>query len=65
MPVFFLRAFNVGNISQKEGSKAIKKSVALTEEDIRIIKRLTDDGITITAQMIPSESNESILTFIK
>lgn len=61
----FLRTFNVGNISQREGSKAIKKSVALTEDDIRIIKRLTDEGITITAQMIPSESNESILTFIK
>ena len=55
----------VGNISQKEGSRAIKKSVALTDEDIQTVRRLTDNGVTITAQMIPSEPNEAILTFIK
>lgn len=60
-----LESFNVGNISQKEGSKAIKKSVALTDEDVATIKRLTDAGVKITAQMLPSESDESILNFIK
>ena len=60
-----LQSFNVGNISQKEGSRAIKKSVALTDEDIQTVRRLTDNGVTITAQMIPSEPNEVILTFIK
>ncbi|MDQ0177612.1 PTS system mannose/fructose/N-acetylgalactosamine-transporter subunit IIB [Bacillus chungangensis] len=60
-----LKSFNVGNMSQKEGSKAIKKSVSVTDDDITTIKRLIDQGIEITAQMIPSESNESILSFIK
>lgn len=60
-----LKSFNVGNMSQKEGSKAIKKSVSVTDDDITTIKRLIDEGIEITAQMIPSESNESILNFIK
>lgn len=60
-----LEAFNVGNISQKEGSKPIKKSVALTDEDCQTIRQLTEQGITITAQMIPSESDESISNFIK
>ena len=60
-----LQSFNVGNISQKEGSRAIKKSVALTDEDIQTVRRLTDNGVTITAQMIPSEPNEAIVTFIK
>lgn len=60
-----LKAFNVGNMSVKPGSKAIKKSVSLTDDDIATIKRLTDEGIKITAQMIPSESDNSILTFIK
>lgn len=60
-----IKEFNVGNISAKDNSKAIKKSVALTEKDIEVIKRLTDKGVNITAQMIPSESNESILTFLK
>jgi PTS system mannose-specific IIB component len=60
-----LRAFNVGNISQKENSKAIKKSVALTGDDVDIVKRLVGAGTKITAQMLPSESDESILNFIK
>ena len=60
-----LESFNVGNISQKEGSRPIKKSVALTEEDIQIVERLIQNGTNITAQMIPSESKESILNFIK
>ncbi|MGX7058966.1 PTS system mannose/fructose/N-acetylgalactosamine-transporter subunit IIB [Vagococcus humatus] len=60
-----LESFNVGNISQKEGSRPIKKSVALTEEDIQIIERLIQNGTSITAQMIPSESKESIVNFIK
>jgi PTS system mannose-specific IIB component len=60
-----LKAFNVGNISQKENSKPIKKSVALTEADIQIIRQLSDKGIAITAQMIPSESDETILNFLK
>ncbi|MGL4695345.1 PTS system mannose/fructose/N-acetylgalactosamine-transporter subunit IIB [Enterococcus larvae] len=60
-----LKAFNVGNISQKPDSKPIKKSVALTEEDQTIIRTLVESGTTITAQMVPSESDESILNFIK
>ncbi|WP_348920798.1 PTS system mannose/fructose/N-acetylgalactosamine-transporter subunit IIB [Enterococcus rotai] len=60
-----LKSFNVGNISQKEGSKPIKKSVAVTETDVQTIKRLDEKGIKITAQMIPSESDETILNFIK
>ncbi len=30
--------------SQKEGSRAIKKSVALTDENIETVRRLTDYG---------------------
>lgn len=60
-----LKSFNVGNISQKEGSQPIKKSVALTPDDRDIIHRLLDKGVEITAQMIPSESNQSIREYLK
>ena len=59
-----LQAFNVGNVSAKEGSKPIKKSVAVTQKEVDLLKRLTDQGIKITAQMIPSESGESIISFL-
>ena len=60
-----LNSFNVGNMSTKPGSKAIKKSVSITDDDISILNRLTNKGILITAQMIPSESSDPILSFIK
>ncbi|WP_390408912.1 PTS system mannose/fructose/N-acetylgalactosamine-transporter subunit IIB [Lacticaseibacillus jixiensis] len=60
-----ISTFNVGNISAKPGSKRIKQSVALTDDDIAVIHRLIKQGIKITAQMVPNESNASIETFIK
>ena len=60
-----LDAFNVGNISaQSSESKAIKKSVALTPNDIDLIKALIAKGIKITAQMVPTESGDSIEKFL-
>lgn len=60
-----INEFNIGNISGVEGSTAIKNSVSLTKNDINIIENLIEKGINITAQMIPSESAASILTYIK
>lgn len=57
--------FNVGNISSKPGSKAIKKSVSLTDQDIEDLKALIASGVHITAQMVPGESDASIETFLK
>ena len=59
-----ITSFNVGNLSEKPGSKKIKPSVALTADDIAIIRRLLKQGVTITAQMVPNESKTSIATFI-
>lgn len=55
---------NVGNISHRDGSKKIKKSVSLSEKDIEDINYLINKGIEVTAQMLPDESNESILKFL-
>ena len=44
-----ITSFNVGNLSEKPGSKKIKPSVALTADDIAMIRRLLKQGITITA----------------
>jgi PTS system mannose-specific IIB component len=60
-----IKAFNVGNISQKKNGRRIKNSVVLTNADVTLVKRLAEKGVIITAQMLPSESNESILNFIK
>ena len=60
-----LKEFNVGNISSKDGSQQIKKSVNVTPKDIEIIKDLINKGIKITAQMVPNEPDSSIMTYIE
>ena len=60
-----LSHINVGNVSQKHGGVPIKKSVALTQEDIELINGMLQKGIRITAQMLPTESDQSIAEYIK
>lgn len=55
---------NVGNVAQREGSRQIKKSVNLTDQDIVQIKQIMEKGIPVTAQMIPNESDQSILNYL-
>ena len=55
---------NVGNIAKREGSIQIKKSVYVTQEDIDTIHHLIDQGIRVTAQMIPAESDQSIIEYL-
>lgn len=59
-----LQSFNVGNISGKSGSVAIKKSVSVTKADIALLRGLLAKGVKITAQMLPSESDDSIAAFL-
>lgn len=57
-------AVNVGNVAKREGSRPIKKSVNLTEGDIADVKALIDSGVPVTAQMIPNESDQTILNYL-
>lgn len=56
---------NIGNVAKKENAIQIKKSVHLTEDDISLIKNMIANGIKVTAQMIPNESDQSIEIYLK
>ena len=56
---------NVGNVAKREGSRNIKKSVNLTEQDIEDIHEMIRAGHSVTAQMIPNESDQSILNYLQ
>ncbi len=50
-----LETVNVGNMSYKEGSKEITKSIKVMPEEEEIFKEISGKGVTITAQLVPSE----------
>lgn len=56
---------NVGNVAPHEGAKSIKVSVYLNEQDEVDIKAMINAGVEVTAQMVPTESDASITTFLK
>lgn len=58
-----LKSFNIGNVSKKEGSINIKKSVNLSLVEIEMIKKVLINGIKVTAQMVPNESDQSIQSY--
>ncbi len=58
-----LKSFNVGNVSQKQDTINIKKSVNLTQDEIDILKKLVEKGIYVTAQMVPNESDQLIVEY--
>ena len=60
-----IASVNIGNVAKKENAIQIKKSVHLTEDDISLIKNMIANGIKVTAQMIPNESDQSIEIYLK
>lgn len=60
-----IESVNIGNIAKKEDAIQIKKSVHITEDDISLIKNMIANGIKVTAQMIPNESDQSIEIYLK
>lgn len=60
-----IESVNIGNVAKKEDAIQIKKSVHLTKNDISLIKNMIADGIKVTAQMIPNESDQSIEIYLK
>lgn len=55
----------LGNMSSKEGSKMLRKSVYVNENDIEIIKQITNKGVQVVLQMTPSDTKEDFLELIK
>ncbi|MGX8833408.1 PTS sugar transporter subunit IIB [Amedibacillus sp. YH-ame6] len=54
----------LGNMSSRIGSKMLRKSVYVTDEDIQIIKQITDKGVHVVLQMTPGDTKEDFLSLI-
>jgi len=56
---------NVGNMSTKDGTTSVKKSVNVSKEDVVAFRKLNDLGVKITARMIPNEPDINFMNLIK
>jgi len=60
-----LTQVNIGNMSNQENRKQIKRSVSISNEELSIINALLSQGVKVTAQMTPEEPESDISIFLK
>ncbi|MGR5961987.1 PTS sugar transporter subunit IIB [Bacillus paranthracis] len=59
-----LKEVNIGNMSSRPGTTQIKKSISMTESEKVAVQQLLSQGVKVTAQMVPEESDASIEGFL-
>lgn len=59
-----LKEVNIGNMSSRPGTTQIKKSISMTENEKVAVQKLLSQGVKVTAQMVPEESDASIEGFL-
>lgn len=53
---FYFDTVNMGNVPNRTGTKAFRKTVNLNESEVEILKQLQQAGTHFTAQMVPNDS---------
>jgi len=60
-----IRSINFGGIRGKQGSRMVSKAIALTEEDITLIRELLNKGIELEVRQVPTDSRLPVESLIK
>ena len=60
-----LPMLNVGNMSSKESTTNVKKSVNVSKEDVEAFRKLDSMGLKITARMVPDEPENNFMNLLK
>ena len=59
-----IKSINVGNMSQRENTTQIKKSISVTKEEVKAFHKLMDKGVEITSIMVPDEPKSYISEYL-
>lgn len=60
-----IHSINFGGIRAKEGAKLISKAVAVTDEDVIVIKELLHRGIELEIRQVPSDEKQKVSALIQ
>ncbi|PRO86899.1 PTS mannose/fructose/sorbose transporter subunit IIB [Lactiplantibacillus pentosus] len=60
-----IQKINIGNMSNREETVQVKKSVSLTSEERQDIEALIAKGVKVTAQMVPDDAEVDFAKFLK
>lgn len=60
-----IHTINFGGLRAKEGAKLISKAIALTEDDILLIKELLQKEIELEIRQVPSDEKQKLSSLIQ
>lgn len=55
---------NVGNMAKRDNTVQIKKSISVTDEEVKAFKTLMEKGVNLTARMVPDEPETLLSKFL-
>jgi fructoselysine and glucoselysine-specific PTS system IIB component len=59
-----ISSINFGGLRSKEGSRLISKAIAVTDDDIPVIKQLLNKGIELEVRQVPTDSKQMVENLI-
>lgn len=60
-----IKSINVGNMAHKDNTIQIKRSINVTEEDIKNFEELDSMGVELLSIMVPDEPRSNLMDYIK
>jgi len=59
-----ITSINFGGIRAREGSRLISKAIAVTEDDIILIRQMLDKGIELEIRQVPTDTRQMIQSLV-
>jgi fructoselysine and glucoselysine-specific PTS system IIB component len=59
-----IKSINFGGLRSKEGAKLISKAIAITDEDLIIIKELISKDVELEVRQVPTDSKQLVNNLI-
>ncbi len=55
-----IKSINFGGLRTKDGARMISKAVAVSEDDIAVIKQLLDKGVELEIRQVPTDKKQLV-----
>ena len=59
-----ITSINFGGIRAREGSRLISKAIAVTQDDIILIRQMLDKGIELEIRQVPTDTRQMIQSLV-
>lgn len=59
-----LEEINAGNMPKLPNTRAVQKTVHVTDEDVAVFKQIHEKGVTLTAQLVPNAEKVDLYSLL-